>query len=187
MQVLNETRTAVTTALMLLILCASPSLADENPFSAHSKSLYDGVQKILLAAAEKMPEASYNFKPTEEVRSYGQIVGHIADTQYFFCSTALGEKNPGPKTEQTKTTKAEIIAALKEALAYCDKVHASMTDASGAQLVKSMGGERPRLGVLTINQVHSIEHYGNLVTYMRLKGIVPPTSDPAFMKAMNSK
>ena len=77
-------------------------------------------------------------------------------------------------------TKAELVGALKEAFAYCDKAHAAMTDASGAEMVKSMGGERPKLGVLGINQVHSIEHYGNLVTYMRLKGIVPPSSEPPF-------
>lgn len=187
MQVFIATRTAVITALTILILCAAPSFADENPFSTDSKSLYDGIQKILLAAAERMPESNYGFKPTEEVRSYGQIIGHVADTQYYFCSAALGEKNPRPNVEKTKTTKAELVAALKDAFAYCDKAQAAMTDATGAEMVKSMGSERPRLGVLSINHVHSIEHYGNLTTYMRLKGIVPPTSDPAFMKEMNKK
>src|SRR2546430_12688318 len=91
-----------------------------------------------------MPEENYNFKPTDAVRSYGQIVGHVADAQYMFCSVALGEKNPGLKIEQTKTTKADLVAALKEAVAYCDKAYDSMTDASGSQMVKLFDMDLPR-------------------------------------------
>jgi hypothetical protein len=93
-----------------------------------------------------------------------------------------GEKNPAPKIEQTKTAKADLIAALKDAFAYCDKAYDSLTDASAIQMVKSMGGDTPKLGVLTTNNLHTIEHYGNLVTYMRMKNIVPPTSDREFMQ-----
>src|SRR2546430_10367403 len=91
-----------------------------------------------------MPEENYNFKPTDAVRSYGQIVGHVADAQYMFCSVALGEKNPGLKIEQTKTTKADLVAALKEAVAYCDKAYDSMTDASGSQIVKLFDMDLPK-------------------------------------------
>src|SRR2546430_11721602 len=91
-----------------------------------------------------MPEENYNFKPTDAVRSYGQIVGHVADAQYMFCSVALGEKNPGLKIEQTKTTKADLVAALKEAVAYCDKAYDSMTDASGSQMVKLFDMDLPK-------------------------------------------
>ena len=96
---------------------ASPA----NPFSTYNKFTYARVKTILVSSAEKMPEENYNFKPTEAVRSYGQIVGHVADAQYMFCSLALGESNPDHKIEQTKTTKADLVAALKEAVAYCDK------------------------------------------------------------------
>jgi uncharacterized damage-inducible protein DinB len=148
-----------------------------NPFSTFNKIAYTRVKGILVASAEKMPEENYNFKPTEAVRSYGQIVGHVADAQYMFCSLALGEKNPGLKIEESKTTKADLVAALKEAEAYCDKAYDGMTDAAGAQTVKLFGGDIPKLGVLSINTMHDMEHYGNLVTYMRLKNIVPPTSE----------
>jgi uncharacterized damage-inducible protein DinB len=148
-----------------------------NPFSTFNKVAYARISSILVSSAEKMPEENYNFKPTDSVRSYGQIVGHLADAQYTFCSLALGDKNPGLKIEQTKTSKADLVAALKDAVAYCNKAYDSMTDASGAQLVKLFGGDTPKLGVLNVNNIHDMEHYGNLVTYMRMKNIVPPTSE----------
>jgi uncharacterized damage-inducible protein DinB len=153
--------------------------APDNPLSAWNKFAYARVKDILLRSAEKVPEENYNFKPTDAVRSFGQIVGHLADAQYLFCSIALGEKNPTPKIEQSKTSKADLIAALKDAFAYCDKAYDGMTDASATQMVKLFGNDAPKLDVLTVNNMHNMEHYGNLVTYMRLKNIVPPTSEPA--------
>jgi hypothetical protein len=98
--------------------------------------------------------------------------GHLADGQYMFCSIVLGEKNPAPKIEQTKTSKADLIAALKNAFAYCDKAYDGMTDASAAEMVKLFGNDTPKLGVLSVNSMHNLEHYG--------KNIVPPTSEPGF-------
>jgi uncharacterized damage-inducible protein DinB len=151
--------------------------APDNPLSAFNKHIYGGLKNILLRSAEKMSEENYNFRPTDAVRTYGQIIGHVADAQYLFCSRVLGEKNPAPKIEQTKTSKADLIAALKSAFAYCDKAYDGMTDASATQMVKLFEGDAPKLGVLTVNNMHSAEHYGNLVTYMRMKNIVPPTSE----------
>ena len=151
----------------------------DNPLSTFNKFAYGREKDILLRSAEKTPEENYSFKPTEAVRSFGQIVGHLADAQYLFCSIALGEKNPAPKIEQTKSSKADLIAALKDAFAYCDKAYDSMTDASAIEMVKLFGNDAPKLDVLTVNNMHNMEHYGNLVTYMRLKNIVPPTSEPA--------
>ena len=156
--------------------------AADNPYSSHARSMYSGVKQILLRSAEQVPEEHYAFKPTDAVRSFGQVVGHVADSQYLFCSIALGEKNPAPKIEQTRTTKADLVASLKEAFAYCDKAYNSITDASGVEMTKFHAMEMPKLGVLTVNTAHTMEHYGNLVTYMRLKNIVPPTSDQTFMK-----
>ena len=153
--------------------------APDNPLSAWNKFAYGRVKDILLRSAEKVPEENYNFKPTDAVRSFGQIVGHVADAQYLFCSIELGEKNPAPKIEQSKTSKADLIAALKDAFAYCDKAYDGMTDASATQMVKLFGNDALKLDVLTVNNMHNMEHYGNLVTYMRLKNIVPPSSEPA--------
>ena len=163
--------------LICLLALPAAALAQDNPLSTFNKGAYARVKDILLRSAEKMPEENYKFKPTEAVRSYGQIVGHLADAQYIFCSIALGEKNPAPNVEKTKTSKADLIAALKEGFAYCDKAYDGMTDAAGAQMVKLFGSDAPKFGALEVNNMHNLEHYGNLVTYMRLKNIVPPSSE----------
>jgi uncharacterized damage-inducible protein DinB len=174
--------TSVVRALLICLLLPAAAYAQKNPLSEHNKEIYAGVKRILTGAAEKMPEEQYGFQPVESVRTYGQIVGHIADSQYAFCSAVIGEKNPRPGIEKGKTSKADLIAALKESFVYCDKAYDALTDTTAAESVKFMGKDRPKLGVLSINQTHSIEHYGNLVTYLRMKNIVPPTSDPEFMK-----
>jgi uncharacterized damage-inducible protein DinB len=151
---------------------------DINPLSTFTKLVHGQLKNNLLRSAEKMPEENYGFKPTDSVRSFGQIIGHVADSQYQFCSLALGEKNPAPKIEETKTSKADLIAALKEGFAYCDKAYDGMTDTSAMQLIKIFGGDRPRVSALTVNNMHNYEHYGNIVTYLRIKNIVPPSSEP---------
>lgn len=173
--------------LLLIILISGTAAGEDNPLTADSRGTYAGVQKIILRTAEKTPEATYAFKPVDTVRTFGQILGHIAEAQYFFCASVRGEKNPGLAIEKTKTSKADIIAALRDAFAYCDTAYDGMTDQTAAQTVNLMGGEKPKLGVLSVNQTHTIEHYGNLVTYMRMNGMVPPTSDRDFMKAMASR
>ena len=176
-------RTVVRTLLLCLVLtpvvtrAQAPATVPDNPLSAFNKGAYTRVKGILLRSADKMPEENYSYKPTDSVRSFGQIVGHVADAQYLFCSMALGESNPAPKIEQTKTTKADLVAALKDAFAYCDKAYDAMTDASATQTIKLFGNDAPRFGALEVNNMHNLEHYGNMATYMRMKNIVPPTSE----------
>lgn len=169
---------AIFSALLVSLLATAAGSAQESPLSAHNKVIYGGLKGLLLRSAEKMPEENYGFKPTDSVRTYGQILGHVADSQYTFCSKVLGEKSPAPKVEDTRTSKADLIAALKDAFAYCDKAYDGLTDASAAQVVKLFGKDAPKLGVLNVNNAHGAEHYGNLVTYMRMKNVVPPSSDP---------
>jgi uncharacterized damage-inducible protein DinB len=165
---------------------AAPATQD-NPFSTHNKFVYGGMKLILLRSAEKMPEENYGFRPTEAVRTYGQILGHVTDVAYSFCSKVRGEKDPNPNNEKTKTSKADLIAALKDVFAYCDPAYEGMTDTSGAILVKFMGMPSTKLALLNGNILHMTEHYGNLVTYMRLKNIVPPTSEPGFLPGSPKK
>ena len=165
--------------LICLLVTAAAGLSQENPFSAFNKRAYGQIKVWLIASAEKMPEQNYSFQPTDAVRSFGQVVGHVADAQYLFCSTALGEKDSALKIEKIKTSKADLIAALKDAFAYCDKAYDGMTDASVTQTVKLFGGDMPKPVVLEVNNMHATEHYGNLVTYLRLKNIVPPSSEAA--------
>ena len=148
-----------------------------NPITLSSKGFYGFVSGAVISAAQKMPEENYSFKPTPEVRTFGQIVGHVADASYNFCSQVSGEANPAKDIEKTKTAKADLVAALKDAVAYCNKTYDNMTDAKGAEMMKMFGFNLAKLTILSINTAHTDEHYGNMVTYLRLKGIVPPSSE----------
>jgi uncharacterized damage-inducible protein DinB len=107
-----------------------------------------------------------------------QLFAHIADAQYEFCGVAAEGQSVSKDIEKTDLTKAQIVPALKEAFAYCDAAYAKLTDANAAGLVNFMGMRITKLGAMDFNTAHTMEHYGNLVTYMRLKGIVPPSSTP---------
>lgn len=182
-------RTLLPTLLLCLLAPATVVLAQDkpaaaaspqdNPLSRFNKRSYGQIKDWVVRSAEKMPEENYSFKPTDAIRSFGQLVGHVADVQYIFCSAVLGEKNPVLKIEQIKTSKADLIVALKNSFAYCDKAYDGLTDASAAQTVKFFGGDTPKLSVRSTNIAHSAEHYGNLVTYLRLKNLVPLSSEPA--------
>ncbi len=167
---------ATLAAAPVAVLAQASAPAPENPISDSEKRVYAMLSSVIIAAAEKMPEESYSFKPTPEVRSFGQLVGHLADSNYFFCSGVAGDK-PASDAEKTKTKKADLVAALKEAVAYCNKTYAGMTDAKGSEMMKMMGFDMAKLTVLAGNFAHNYEHYGNMVTYMRIRGIVPPTSE----------
>jgi uncharacterized damage-inducible protein DinB len=162
----------------LVSALALPLAAQSDPLSAGAKGFYTSVKTNVIRAAEKMPESNYSFKATDAVRSFGQLVGHVADAQYLFCSAVLGEKNPGPNIEKTKTSKADLVKALNDGFAYCDKAYDGMKDAQAADMVKMFGRDMAKLTVLSINTGHMDEHYGNIVTYMRLKNLVPPSSEP---------
>jgi uncharacterized damage-inducible protein DinB len=155
----------------------TPATPPANPISVSEKGLYSFLSSAAVRAAQKMPEENYSFKPTPEVRSFGQLVGHVADANFMFCSQATGEANPSKDIEKTKTSKADLVAAIKDAVAYCDKSFDGMTDAKGSEMVKFFNFNLARLTLLSLNTAHTDEHYGNMVTYMRLKGIVPPTSE----------
>ena len=169
--------TAVPVALLGQEKSQAPTAPPANPITASEKGLYSFVSNAVIGAAQKMPEENYSFKPTPDVRSFGQLVGHVADASYMFCSQALGGPNPMKDIEKTKTSKADLVAAVKDAVAYCNKAFDSMTDAKGSQMVKLFNFDMAKLTVFSLNTAHTDEHYGNMVTYLRLKGIVPPTSE----------
>jgi hypothetical protein len=106
----------------------------------------------------------------------------VADASFGFCSAVAGEKPPmggfDGSIEKSTTTKAALQKALASGFAYCDKVYAGTSDSTAAVMVKGFWGELPKLSVLDFNTAHDFEHYGNIVTYMRLKDIVPPSSEP---------
>jgi uncharacterized damage-inducible protein DinB len=165
------------TLVFCLLASSAVASAQDNPLSAFNKKSYGYMKSWLMGSAEKMPAENYSFKPTDTVRSFGQIIGHAADAQYMFCGAAMGEKGPAASIEKTKSSKAELIPALRDAFAFCDKAYDGMTDTAGMQTVNFMGSATPKISVLSVNVTHSAEHYGNLVTYLRMKNIVPPSTE----------
>ena len=164
-------------AVPVVLQGQAPTAPPANPITASEKGLYAYVSNAVVGAAQKMPEENYSFKPVPEVRSFGQLVGHLAEENYFFCSLATGAENPGKGIEKTKTSKADLVASLKDAVAYCNTAFESMTDAKGAQMTKFMNFDVAKIALFSLNTAHTDEHYGNMVTYLRIKGIVPPTSE----------
>lgn len=149
---------------------------EPNPLTTEAKQAYTEVKNQIMKSAEKMEEADYGFKPAPRVRSFGQILGHIAEEQYFYCSAAKGEQKAAD-VEKAKTSKTDLIAALQDSFAYCDSVFDGFTDATAVQMIKVGQSGRTRLRMLWANTIHNNSHYGNLVTYMRIKGLVPPSTE----------
>jgi hypothetical protein len=148
---------------------AAPSSADA------IRAYYSGIKNNILKAADKMPEDGYAFKPTPEVRNFGAWIAHVADAQTAGCSRALG----APKTPSagSKTTKADLVAALKDSFDTCDAAYSALTDANASETVQSFRGPTTRLAALAGNVVHDNECYGSIAVYLRLKGIVPPSTE----------
>jgi uncharacterized damage-inducible protein DinB len=157
---------------------ASAQGAAANPLITVSKSIYAmTAESDVLRSVDKIPDALWSYQPTKAVRTVAQLFAHIADAQYEFCGLAAEGKSISKNIESTRKTKAEIVPALKEAFAYCDAAYAKLTDASAADMVPFMGLRITKLGAMDLNISHTMEHYGNLVTYMRINGIVPPSSE----------
>jgi uncharacterized damage-inducible protein DinB len=152
----------------------SPSMA------AVAKAMHVTIRRNLAEAAEVMPASDYAFEPTPPVRSFAELIGHIVNANFFFCSMAKGEAPPSTANYERTSDKASLVKALAESLAYCDGAYTATTDANFGQLVKiagpSGGSQASRGSVLVFNTTHNNEHYGNIVVYLRLKGHVPPST-----------
>jgi uncharacterized damage-inducible protein DinB len=169
-------------ALVLAFVLALPATVHaQQPAAADAgvAALRDNWRQVtanITAAAEELPEADYAYRPVATVRTFGQMVGHVAGAQYSMCAAALGE--PGrdeDAIEKAATTKAALVQALKESTAYCARAYAQSSAAASAP-TQLYGQAQPRYHALALNAVHNGEHYGNMVTYLRMKGIVPPSS-----------
>jgi hypothetical protein len=143
--------------------------------AASLKSAYTRIKTNYIKASEKMPEENYSFKPVDAVETFGQRVAHIADPQIATCSALNGERKMG--TAKSKTSKADLVAALKESFDACDKAVDALTDANAMEPVAAGRGQQPRIAVLYGLVVHANEVYGAMGVYMRLKNLVPPSSE----------
>ena len=169
---------ACTVALPLAVAAQEAPKPAPAPITASAglKNLYTNSRNWIVKAAETMPDEHYAFKPTPDVRSFGELLGHLANAQYTFCGPVKKVANPNKDDfEKTATTKAALVAALKEAFAFCDALY-DIPDSGLTEMVKTGQRESAAGYRLTFNVAHNFEHYGNIVTYMRLKGMVPPSS-----------
>ena len=153
----------------------SAQMDHEQGSVAGVRGLYETVRRYIIASAEQMPEDKYSFRPTDDVRSFGEIVGHVANAGYMFCASVKGGERPMMGNAEELTSKAEIVEAIKASFAYCDDAYHIGTMDAGEGL-EFFGQPHTKLSVLAFNMAHDFEHYGNLVTYMRINGMVPPSS-----------
>ncbi len=165
------------TTAMLAMPQAAPATQTADPGVASIKGTFDLIKGNILKAAAQVPEDMYAFKPTPDVRSMGALFGHIADANFMICSAASGEKPTMTGIEKSKTTKKELAEALEASFTFCESAFSGLTGARANETVKFfLPGAHTRLGILAFNNAHDFEHYGNIVTYRRLKGMVPPSS-----------
>ena len=182
--------TKITTALTILLAIGTATLSAQPPaqprppqtLSMYLQGQYANIKNNLIASAEKIPAEHFSFRPTPEVRTVAELFGHTMEAQYAYGTNVKGGANPatGKQFEKTVTAKADVVKMVKDAFAHCDDAYAALTDANAIEMITA--GVAPNLRQLSrANQlaqliVHGNEHYGNLVTYMRIKGIVPPSS-----------
>lgn len=141
------------------------------------RSQMDGFRQNILESAEKVSAADYSFKPAPEVMSFHQLLAHLTDANYSLCSPLKNEANPNPGATEKKAPGKDVIPALKASFDYCDGALAAMNDAKLAGAIKRGNAERP-LAYYALHLLdHTALHYGNMITYMRLKGIVPPETE----------
>lgn len=143
------------------------------------KSVFDIGARYIVRSAEQIPESLYGYRPTPDVRTFSELFTHIAGSNYQFCTGASREDAaPGTAAAESAKTKAEIQKVLADSFAFCDRAFATVNDTTGGETTSIFGGaiNSTRLGILSFGAAHNMEHYGNIVTYMRLNTMVPPSS-----------
>ena len=166
-------------SLLLLFVVAAPARAQAHDSHASVnavRALWEQITGYITQVAEETPEADYGYRPTESVRSIGEMIAHVAGAQNLMCAAALGDApRAEDEIERSTTTKADLVAALEASTAYCAKAYAQ-SDAELQAPAELFGQRQTRFYAVTLNATHNGEHYGNLITYLRMQGIVPPSS-----------
>jgi hypothetical protein len=171
-----------TTLIALAAVCGLQAQTT-NPLIAEGKRTYTGLKNNLTKMVEKVSDDFYSYQPVPEIRTFAALMGHVADTQLSFCSSVRGERKAG--TAGKMTAKADLVKAMAESFAECDAAWDSITDANANEPVggaNAKGPGRSKLGTLIYMTAHSDEEYGYASMYLRMKGIVPPSSDNQGMK-----
>jgi uncharacterized damage-inducible protein DinB len=157
------------------VMACAGILPAQNVMIAENKQNYETIKTNILKSAEKMPEEAYSFQPTKEERTWAELMGHIADANTGICSSATGTAKRGNAAGMT--SKADLVKALQASFEVCDAAWASTNDENAKTMVKRGNRELTRLGALIYNTTHDNESYGTRAVYLRLKGVVPPSSE----------
>jgi uncharacterized damage-inducible protein DinB len=173
--------------LITMFLTASATMASaqtpppaDSGYTATVRNRWNAVKRNVAASAQAMPDAGYAYKPTPDVRTFGELIGHLANEHYIFCSMVKGEANPFKDVDfEKKTAKADMVKAINDSIAYCDPVYTALKDEAKTTAPIAPNRRDTPFSALLLNVTHDSEHYGNIVTYLRLKGIVPPSSAPS--------
>ncbi len=170
-------------SLCVAAACAAITLsAQDNPLSTEAKAAWTRTIGNIVAATEKMPEENYSFKPTPESMSFKDLVAHTADSAMGACTGFSGERKTAGAAKMA--TKAELVGAVKAAQAECEKAYGGLTDAKATEMITGgRGGPRSRISTLWGNTVHIEHEYAQMAVLLRLKGLVPPSSERANMPA----
>ena len=176
---------AMKTAIFSTVVIFSATIAasqstNDTGYTTSVRNSWNRVKRLVAASADAMPEANYSFKPSPDVRSFGELIGHLANEHYMICSGVKGEANPQKAVDFEKTTaKADLVKALQGSNAYCDAVYAALKDDAKSLQPIGEGRRDSPFSSLLMNVTHDSEHYGNIITYLRMKGLVPPSSQPS--------
>ena len=163
-----------------LALAQTPAPAPQTfTLSGNMVQGYQNIQRNLLEAAEKMPEADYSFRPTAQIRPFGELVAHVALSQFGTCAALKGDEAPPHKEdkEDAVRSKSELVALFKESTAYCDPVLTSLKDEDLPVLTKAGHNQAAKGLFLAGTVAHGNEMYGTMSVYLRLKGLVPPSTE----------
>ncbi len=168
---------AAVAAAALMAKPCNAQVADSSLItSVHMGAAY--MQGMITGSAARMDEGDYAFRPAPEVRSFAELIRHVADSNYDFCALMTGEKRPAIRVAETAKTKSEIQAALAESFKYCEPALAAINGPRGREIVKFQSRMMPASSVMNFRNYHGLLHYGNTIVYLRLKGKIPPSTEP---------
>jgi uncharacterized damage-inducible protein DinB len=166
------------TVLATVWTAAAQGMAPPKDMAEALQRAHAGAFRNIVESAEKMPEADYSWVGAKDIRTFGGFVGHVINSSYGACARAKGEPNPNKEDfEKTPPGKAQLVAAVKAAQAYCDSVYNAQTAATINEMVPQGQAQVPRGQILLGNIAHNNNEYGQIVLVLRLKGIVPPSTE----------
>jgi hypothetical protein len=159
------------------LMISGSALGQGSPLASEVQAAYARVKPNILKAADKMPAEDYSYKPEPDIRTFARVVNHVTEAQMHICGAANHSDPSAAKVPADTADKATIVEALKASFAECDKAYAALTDANMAEMLQAGPVSRSRLGLLWGTVSHDNEQYATLALYLRLKGLVPPSSE----------